>query len=95
MDRGFAGTVAVPAWARFMMKATAGQAPDWFQPPNDVEKVRVCRATGLRAADSCALVETADGRPNVYEDYFLLGTAPYNSCPGHTAPPPAIETVTF
>jgi penicillin-binding protein 1A len=95
MDRGFAGTVAVPAWARFMMKATAGQAPDWFQPPNDVEKVRVCRATGLRAADSCALVETADGRPNVYEDYFMLGTAPYNSCPGHTAPPPAIETVTF
>jgi 1A family penicillin-binding protein len=95
MDRGFAGTVAVPAWARFMMKATAGQAPDWFHPPNDVEKVTVCRATGLRATDSCALVETADGRPNVYEDYFLVGTAPYDSCPGHTAPPPAIETVTF
>jgi membrane carboxypeptidase/penicillin-binding protein len=95
MDRGFAGTVAVPAWARFMIKATAGQAPDWFQPPNDVEKVTVCRASGLRATDSCKLLGTEDGRPNAYEDYFLVGTAPYDVCPGHTAPLPAIEPVAF
>jgi 1A family penicillin-binding protein len=95
MDRGFAGTVAVPAWAHFMMKATAGQAPDWFQPSNDVEKVTVCRASGLRATDSCKLLNTDDGRPNAYEDYFLLGTAPYDVCPGHTAPPPPADSVAF
>jgi 1A family penicillin-binding protein len=95
MDRGFAGTVAVPAWAHFMMKATAGQKPDWFQPPNDVEKVTVCRASGLRATDSCKLLKTDDGRPNAYEDYFLLGTAPYDACPGHTAPPPPVDGVAF
>ena len=27
MNRGFAGTVAVPAWARFMKKATEGSKP--------------------------------------------------------------------
>ena len=95
MNRGFAATVAVPAWARFMMAATAGQSPDWFQPPTDVEKVTVCRATGLRATDACKLVETADGTPNVYEDYFLTGTAPYDTCPGHTAPPPITEAANF
>jgi len=95
MDRGFAATVAVPAWARFMMAATRGQAPEWFDPPNDIEKVTICRATGLRAGDSCKLADTADGKPNVYVDYFLLGTAPYEVCPGHTAPPPPAEAVVF
>ena len=95
MDRGFAGTVAVPAWARFMMKATAGDPPDWFQPPEDIERVAVCRASGLRASDSCKLLEAPDGRSNVYEDYFVLGTAPYDVCPGHTAPPPNPERAAF
>ena len=83
MDRGFAATVAVPAWARFMMKATAGQKPDWFQEPADVEKVSICRASGRRATESCKLVATADGSPNVYDDYYLEGTAPYENCQGH------------
>ncbi len=86
MDRGFAATVAVPAWAHFMMKATAGKTPAWFQPPSDVEKIQVCRESGLRATDACRF-EDADGRPNVYEDYFLLGTGPFDVCPGHTAEP--------
>ena len=54
-------------------------------------KITVCRASGLRATDACKF-ETADGRPNVYEDYFLLGTGPYDACPGHT-PPPTEEQV--
>ncbi len=87
MNRGFAATVAVPAWAQFMIKATAGQKPDWFQPPSDVEKIKVCRITGERATEACALEHAEDGGPNVYEDYFLIGTGPYDSCPGHTAPP--------
>jgi 1A family penicillin-binding protein len=53
MDRGFAGTVAVPAWARFMKAATSGARPDWYPVPSDVEKVAICRASGARAADAC------------------------------------------
>ena len=53
MNRGFAAVVAVPAWADFMKKATAGDTPDWFTPPADVEKVTICRLSGLRATDAC------------------------------------------
>jgi 1A family penicillin-binding protein len=53
MNRGFASVVAVPAWAEFMKVATAKDAPDWFQPPADVEKVTVCRLSGLRATEAC------------------------------------------
>jgi membrane carboxypeptidase/penicillin-binding protein len=90
MDRGFASTVAVPAWAHFMKKATAGRLPSWFEPPSDVEKIAVCRASGQRATDTCRF-EGTDGRPNVYEDYFLFGTGPYDVCAGHTAPAPDDE----
>ena len=53
MNRGFAGVVAVPAWARFMKVATKGAAPDWYDVPADVEKVAICRLSGARAADAC------------------------------------------
>jgi penicillin-binding protein 1A len=53
MNRGFAAVVAVPAWADFMKKATAGDKPDWFSPPADVEKVTVCRLSGQLATEAC------------------------------------------
>jgi 1A family penicillin-binding protein len=53
MNRGFASVVAVPAWAAFMKTATAGDRPDWYQPPPDVEKVAICRLSGERATDAC------------------------------------------
>jgi membrane peptidoglycan carboxypeptidase len=53
MDRGFAGVVAVPAWARFMKAATSGAKPDWYQVPSDVEKVAICRISGARAGEGC------------------------------------------
>jgi penicillin-binding protein 1A len=53
MNRGFAAVVAVPAWADFMKKATLNDRPDWFQPPADVEKVTICRLSGLLATDAC------------------------------------------
>ena len=87
MNRGFAGTVAVPAWASFMKKATEGNAPDWFEMPSDVERISVCRISGMRAADGCRLVVSEDGRPNVADDYYLMGTGPYERCTGsHTDP---------
>src|SRR6185369_2518083 len=53
MNRGFAAVVAVPAWAEFMKRATAKDGADWFQPPLDVEKVAICRTSGLLATDAC------------------------------------------
>jgi 1A family penicillin-binding protein len=53
MTRGFAAVVAVPAWADFMKKATVNDRPDWFQPPADVEKVTICRLSGMLATDAC------------------------------------------
>jgi membrane carboxypeptidase/penicillin-binding protein len=82
MNRGFAGTVAVPAWARFMKKATEGSSPDWFRMPPDVERIAVCRKSGMRAAGDCKLDVSEDGRLNVYEDYYLMGTGPYETCAG-------------
>jgi penicillin-binding protein 1A len=87
MNRGFAGTVAVPAWARFMKKATEGSAPDWFDMPSDVERIAVCRKSGMRASTECRTHIGEDGRANVYEDYYLMGTGPYEACFGvHTDP---------
>ncbi len=53
MRGGFAGVVAVPAWARFMRAATAGDKPDWYATPADVETVAICRLSGERATDAC------------------------------------------
>jgi membrane peptidoglycan carboxypeptidase len=53
MREGFAGVVAVPAWGRFMRAATAGDKPDWYEVPPDVEKVAICRVSGARATDAC------------------------------------------
>ncbi len=87
MKRGFAGTVAVPAWARFMMKATEGTTPDWFKMPADVERIAVCRKSGWRSTEACSFEGTEDGRPNVYEEFFMRGTGPYETCPGHSTDP--------
>ena len=53
MNRGFAAVVAVPAWAEFMKHATAHDRPDWYDVPPDVEKVEICRLSGLRATEAC------------------------------------------
>lgn len=53
MRDGFGGTVAVPAWARFMGAATKGAKPDWYRMTSDVEKVRMCRLSGMRAGPHC------------------------------------------
>jgi membrane peptidoglycan carboxypeptidase len=53
MARGFAGTVAVPAWTTFMKAATRADKSEWYQMPSGVEKVAICRVSGARAARSC------------------------------------------
>jgi penicillin-binding protein 1A len=53
MNRGFAGTVAVPAWSNFMRAATAGAKPDWYTMPAGLEKVAICPLSGARATAAC------------------------------------------
>jgi penicillin-binding protein 1A len=55
MRDGFGGTVAAPAWGRFMAAATKGAKPDWYRMPSDIEKVRICRLSGMRAGARCDL----------------------------------------
>ena len=94
MNRGFASTVAVPAWADFMKKATEGQKPKWLDAPSDVERVAVCRLSGKRASSSCRLAYSEDGSAPVYNDYFLSGTGPYETCSGaHTAYPGGFDLI--
>ena len=53
MRDGFGGTVAVPAWAAFMTAATRGAKPEWYRMPPNVEKIRICRLSGMRAGPHC------------------------------------------
>ena len=53
MRDGFGGVVAVPAWARFMSAATRGSKADWYRMPSNVEKLAICRISGMRAGRGC------------------------------------------
>jgi len=93
MDRGFAGVVAVPAWARFMKRATQGDRPDWYEVPWDVEKVAICRMSGARATAECQhAVE-----PSTVEATILLvqypdpALQPVSPLPAAPPPPPVYE----
>ena len=98
MRDGFGGTVAVPAWARFMTAATKGAKPDWYRMPEDVEKVRICRLSGMRAGPRCdehvldvavlpgepvLTISDVPPEPNVYEDLFPIGSIPPEICTLH------------
>ena len=87
MSRGFAGTVAVPAWARFMKAATAGAKPDWYKMPADVEKVAICRISGARAGEGCRLAALAD-IPVASPTSWL---PPVGPLPGPASQPPVYE----
>jgi 1A family penicillin-binding protein len=55
MDRGFAGVVAVPTWARFMMAALRDVRENWFEMPGSLTTVKLCRVSGLLSTDRCHL----------------------------------------
>jgi membrane peptidoglycan carboxypeptidase len=65
-DRGFAGVVAVPAWARFMSGAMRGVRQEWMAMPGSLTKVRLCRLSGGLATDRChePVYEPAPFDPN-------------------------------
>lgn len=93
MREGFASTVAVPAWATFMAAATRNHEAERFRPPPDVERVAICRASGARATEYClsavALAQWYSGElpsdGGVAEEWFPIGSAPWEYCTLHTA----------
>lgn len=70
MRRGFASTVAVPAWAGFMKAATASSKPEWLQPPAGVVRIRRCQVSGRLATEYCELAGEANN------DYVAFGRVP-------------------
>jgi 1A family penicillin-binding protein len=80
MRDGFAGTVAVPAWARFMSAATRGAKADWYRIPSDVEKVAICRLSGMRAGARCSEPHAGEmiaaDLPGIVKAGYSPGTAP-------------------
>src|SRR5262249_38264198 len=91
MDRGFAGTVAVPACATFMKAAPSGAKADWSDAPPDVEKVSICRLSGMRAGEGCEHATAPEPEPlpapmptDGQDDFFLR---PVEQLAAKPAPP--------
>ena len=90
IPNGYAAELAVPIWTSFMKVATKGDSPDWFERPNDVVGVTVCRLSGKLPSDGCSSVQvdTGDGwvetRSMLYTEYFKKGTQPTSYCPLHS-----------
>ena len=71
---GFAATVAVPMWAKFMVEATRGDKPDWFRVPDTVVAAEICPDSGRLATASCMVHR---------RHYFVTGTEPLEYCDVH------------
>jgi 1A family penicillin-binding protein len=86
---GYAGELAVPLWARFMVAATRNDKPDRFTMPATVVPVTVCRLSGKLPTAGCeaAVMFDRDGNPTdrsmLYTEYFVRGTEPTDYCPLH------------
>src|SRR5207244_1520204 len=46
VPNGYAAELAVPIWSGFMKTATRADKPDWFEKPDEVIGVSVCRLSG-------------------------------------------------
>jgi penicillin-binding protein 1A len=93
IGQGYAGTLAVPLWGRFMAAATRHDKADAFKAPRNVSSATICRLSGKLATGGCGDVETVDdnGRRTrgsvAYTEYFVRGTEPVEYCPFHTHAP--------
>jgi penicillin-binding protein 1A len=89
MPRGFASDVAVPMWTAFMKVATRGDKPLWFDTPEDITSVAVCRLSGKLPTEGCEHADVVDDdgkvqrRSMVYTEYFVRGTQPTQPCDLH------------
>lgn len=74
LRNGFAATVAVPMWAKFMVEATRGDKPEWFRVPDTVVSAEVCPDSGRLATSGC---------PIHRRNYFVNGSEPQEPCDLH------------
>ena len=99
ISNGYAAQLAVPLWARFMISATRGDAPAWFQPPSAVTSATICRLSGKLATDGCRAAPVFDDEGNVttrsqvYTEYFVRGTEPTDYCPLHNGSGASLASV--
>jgi membrane carboxypeptidase/penicillin-binding protein len=87
--RGYAATLALPLWSRFMASATKQDKPTPFERPATVTAVTICRLSGKRATDACRHAMDLDEgfgmpRSDAYTEYFTRGTEPIEYCDWHT-----------
>jgi 1A family penicillin-binding protein len=91
--RGYAGTLAVPLWGRFMAAATQHDAPMPFRPPPTVVPATICRLSGKLATSACRNQVTVDENGELveqslaYTEYFARGTEPTEYCDWHRDDP--------
>jgi len=89
IGRGYAATLAVPLWGRFMAAATREHEPTRFKPPRTVVPVTICRLSGKLATSACRgeLSYDAEGyltsHSMAYTEYFTRGTEPTDYCEWH------------
>ena len=74
MRNGFAASVAVPLWAKFMAEATQGDKPEWFRVPESIVAADICPASGRLATANCE---------EHRRQYFISGTQPVDYCDVH------------
>jgi 1A family penicillin-binding protein len=74
LRNGFASSVAVPLWAKFMVDATRGDKPEWLRVPDTIVAAEICPVSGRLATTSCE-----DHR----RQYFVNGTQPVDYCSVH------------
>ena len=89
MASGYAADVAVPLWAGFMRKATRDHESSWYKAPKGIVSASVCRLSGMRPVSACygAMYVSDDGSvsssSSIYNEYFVKGTEPTDTCPIH------------
>jgi penicillin-binding protein 1B len=72
---GLSGSqAALPIWSMFMRRALAGRPPAGFDAPSGIVFASIDKDTGQLATPSC---------PRVFQEAFLAGTEPQQSCSQH------------
>jgi membrane carboxypeptidase/penicillin-binding protein len=74
MRNGFAATVAVPTWTKFMIEATKGDKAEWLRVPETVVAAEICPVSGRLATANCM---------EHRRHYFVSGTEPLEYCDVH------------
>jgi 1A family penicillin-binding protein len=75
LRNGFASSVAVPLWAKFMTEATKGDKAEWLRVPENIVAAEICPVSGRLATSNCD-----DHR----RQYFVNGTQPVDYCSVHS-----------